>query len=146
MARRPRDRDGLRDLYVFNATLLKGVVRPWIGMDSTLDRAIYFVIAYTLWMANGWVIAKLHRPVTAMVLAYVLWAIVASVPPVYAVVSNILGGSAGASALAWEVTVRMGTLLMLMTGGLLSTYRDQIKRTRVAGQEWRGRSPRLAAR
>ena len=54
--------------YVFNATLLKGVLRPWMGMDSTLDRAAYFLIAYSLWMANGWIIAKLHRPYsTAMV-------------------------------------------------------------------------------
>ena len=111
-------------------------------------RATYFVLAYALWLANGWVIAKLHRPYsTAMVLAYMLWAIVASVPPVYGVVMSMLDGSKDGSALAWEVTARVGTLLMLMSGGVLSTYRDQIKQTRIAAQDWRPGSPsRLAAR
>jgi hypothetical protein len=126
--------------YVFNATLLKGVVRPrldLLGMDDTMLRATYFVIAYALWLANGWIIAKLHRPYsTAMVLAYVLWAVVASVPPVYAVVMSMLDGSKDGSALAWEVTARAGTLLMLMSGGILSTYRDQLKQTRTAAAEW----------
>lgn len=133
--------------YVFNATLLKGVILPWMGMDSTLDRAAYFVLAYGLWLANGWVIARLHRPYsTAMVLAYMLWAIVASVPPVYGVVMNMLDGSKDGSALAWEVTARTGTLLMLMSGGVLCAYRDQIRQTRIAAQDWRSGSPRLAAR
>jgi len=35
---------------------------------------------------------------------------------------------------------------MLISGGLLSTYRDQLKQTRLAGQDWRPGSPRLAAR
>jgi hypothetical protein len=135
--------------YVFNATILRGVVRPrldLLGMDETMLRATYFVLAYALWLGNGWIIAKLHRPYsTAMVLAYALWAIVASVPPVYGVVMNMLDGSKDGSALAWEVTARVGTLLMLMSGGLLSTYRDQIKQTRIAGQDWRRGSPRVAA-
>jgi len=129
--------------FVFNATLLKGVIRPWIGMDSTLDRAAYFLLAYTLWLANGWIIAKLHRPYsTAMVLAYVLWAIAASVPPVYAVVMTTLDGSTDSSALAWTVAARVATLLMLISGGVLSTYRDQIKRP---SHGWRGESPRALA-
>ena len=132
--------------FVFNATLLKGVLRPWMGMDSTFDRAAYFLIAYALWMANGWIIAKLHRPYsTAMVLAYMLWAIVASVPPVYSVVMTTLDGSTAGSALAWEVSARLATLVTLMVGGVLSTYRDQIKQTRDAGQGWRGGSPRPVA-
>ncbi len=126
--------------YVFNATLLKGVVRPrldLLGMDDTMLRATYFVIAYALWLANGWIIAKLHRPYsTAMVLAYVLWAVAASVPPVYAVVMGTLDGSKDGSALAWEVTARVGTLLMLMSGGILSTYRDQLKQSRTAAAGW----------
>jgi hypothetical protein len=134
--------------YVFNATLLKGVVRPrldLLGLDETMLQAMYFVLAYALWLANGWVIAKLHRPYsTAMVLAYVLWAIAASVPPVYAVVMSTLDGSAAGGALAWEVTARVGTLLMLIAGGVLSTYRDRIK-TRSAAQDWRGGSPRPVA-
>ena len=135
--------------YIFNATILRGVVRPrldLLGMDETMLRATYFVLAYALWLGNGWIIAKLHRPYsTAMVLAYVLWAIVASVPPVYGVVMSTLDGSKDGTALAWEVTARVGTLLMLMSGGLLSTYRDQLKQTRTAGQDWRPGSPRVAA-
>jgi hypothetical protein len=134
--------------YVFNATLLRGVVRPWmdlLGMETAV-RTAYFVLAYALWLANGWIIAKLHRPYsTAMVLAYVLWAIVASVPPVYAVVMSTIEGSKDGSALAWEVTARVGTLLMLMSGGILSTYRDQIKQSRTDAQGWRRGSPRVAA-
>jgi len=129
--------------FVFNATLLKGVIRPWMGMDSTFDRATYFLLAYTLWLANGWIIAKLHRPYsTAMVLAYVLWAIAASVQPVYAVVMTTLDGSTDGSALAWTVTARIVTLLMLMSGGVLCTYRDQLRRT---SHGWRGESPRAFA-
>jgi hypothetical protein len=132
--------------YVFNATLLQGVVRPWLGMDTTMLRATYFVLAYALWLGNGWIIAKLHRPYsTAMVLAYVLWAIAASVPPVYSVIMNMVDGSAGRSALAWEVTTRCGTLLMLLSGGVLSTYRDQLKHSRETEHEWRGGSPRAIA-
>jgi hypothetical protein len=132
--------------FVFNATLLKGVLRPWMGMDSTLDRAAYFLIAYSLWMANGWIIAKLHRPYsTAMVLAYVLWAIVASVPPVFGVVMTTIDGSTAGSALAWEVSARVATLVTLMVGGVLSTYRDQIKQTRAGAHGWPRESPRALA-
>src|SRR5205823_1884979 len=63
--------------YVFNATLLKGVVRPrldLLGIDASVMRVIYFGVMYALWLGNGWIIAKLHRPYsTAMVLAYALW-------------------------------------------------------------------------
>ena len=130
--------------YVFNATLLKGLFRPWLGDDATLVRGAYLLLAYALWMGNGWIIAKLHRPYsTAMVLAYVLWAIVASVPPVYARALGALDGSIGGSAFAFEVAARMGTLLMLMSGGVLSVYRDQLKQTRLG--EWRRGSPRAIA-
>jgi len=132
--------------YVFNATLLKGVVRPWIDMDASVMRAVYFGMMYALWLGNGWVIAKLHRPYsTAMVLAYVLWAIVASIPPVYAIAVSTIDGSKDGSALAWEVTARVATLLVLMSGGVLSTYRDQIKQTRESAQDWRPGSPRPVA-
>jgi hypothetical protein len=130
--------------YVFNATLLKGVVRPWLDMDASVMRAVYFAVMYALWLGNGWIIAKLHRPYSAaMVLAYVLWAIAASVPPVYAVIMSALDGSTAGSAIAWEVTTRCATLLMVISGGVLSTYRDQIKQTRAAEHGWRGGSPRI---
>lgn len=131
--------------YVCNATLLRGVIRPWMGMDSTMDRAAYFVIGYSLWLMNGWVIAKLHRPYSsAMVFAYVLWSMAASVPPVYSLTLSTLDGSKDPSALAFEVAIRLVVLLMLISGGLLSTYRDQIKQMRTA-RGWRGESPRAFA-
>ena len=130
--------------YVFNATLLRGVLRPWMGMDTTLDRAMYFLIAYVLWTANGWIIAKLHRPYsTAMVLAYVLWSIGASVQPVYASVMSTFDGTKDGSALAFEVVTRIAVLTFLMLGGALSTYRDR-QHTRTA-HDWRGESPRAFA-
>ena len=124
--------------FVFNNTLLKGVVRPWMGVDTTLLKASYFVLGYMLWLANGWIIAKLHRPYsTAMVLAYVIWSMVASVPPVYAAAMSTLGGSSGGASFAFEVGARVVVLLSLMTGGMISAWRDQIKRSRTGEQDWR---------
>jgi hypothetical protein len=129
--------------YVFNDTLLRGVLRPWLGMDSTFDKATYFLIGYALWMVNGFVIAKLHRPYsTAMVLAYVLWAFGASVQPVYTLVVSTLSGATDGVSLAWSVFARVAVLITLMSGGVLAVYRDQLKsRT----QNWRSDSPRAFA-
>ena len=119
--------------YVFNDTLLKGVLRPWLGMDSTFDKAMYFVIGYAFWLMSGFVIAKLHRPYsTAMVLAYVLWAFGASVQPVYALVISTLHGVTDGMSLAWTVFGRVAVLITLMSGGVLAVYRDQLKQTRDA--------------
>lgn len=129
--------------YVFNAMLLKGVVRPWLDMDEGAGRAMYFGLMYVLWLCNGWIIAKLHRPyATAMVLAYVIWAFVASVPPVYALVMSTLDGATDGSTLAWTVATRVAVLLTLMSGGVLAVYRDQLKQTRAA-HGWQ--SPRALA-
>ena len=132
--------------FVFNNTLLKGIVRPWMGFDTTMLKASYFVIGYMLWLANGWVIAKLHRPYsTAMVLAYVLWSIGASVPPIYAAAMSTIDGSAGGASLAWQVAARLVVVLSLITGGMLSARRDQIKQTRTGAQDWRRGSTGLFA-
>jgi hypothetical protein len=132
--------------FVFDDTLLRGVVRPWMGTETTMLKAAYVVLIYALWLGNGWIIAKLHRPYsTAMVLAYMLWAIVASVPPVYAHAMSALDGSTGGASLALEVAARMVTLLSLMSGGMLSAYRDQLKQTRTAAPGWRPGSPRVAS-
>lgn len=137
---------GLAIWYVFNATLMKGVVRPWLDMDATGRRALYFGVMYALWLGNGWLIAKLHRPYSsAMVLAYTIWSLIASVPPVYAVVMSTLDGSTGGSALAWTVLARVVTLVTLMSGGVLAVYRDQLKQTRTGAQDWRRESPRALA-
>ena len=128
--------------YVFNETLLKGVLRPWLGMDSTLDRTTYYLIGYALWMANGFIIAKLHRPYSsAMVLAYVLWAFGASVQPIYSLVVSTLGGATDGTLLAWTVFARVAVLITLMSGGVIAVYRDQMK-TRT---DWRRESPRAFA-
>jgi len=130
--------------FIFNDQLLKGVVRPWMDTSSVL-KAAYFLLTYVLWLGNGWIIAKLHRPYsTAMVLAYVLWAIVASVPPVYLHTMSALDGSIGGATVAWEVAARVATLLSVMSGGVLSAYRDQVKQTRTAARGWRPGSPRVA--
>jgi hypothetical protein len=77
--------------YLLNNMFLHGVLRP--VMDDGALRVAYIFIGYAFWIANGWIIARLHRPYsTAMVMAYVLWAIVASVPPVYAAVNAIGSG------------------------------------------------------
>lgn len=118
--------------YVLNNMFLKGVLKP--VMDTTGLRVAYTFIGYAFWITNGWIIARLHRPYSAaMVMAYVLWAIVASVPPVYAAVN----GDPASRALAWEVGSRIATLLSVITGGMLSTYRDQLRQIRPAGPGWR---------
>ena len=63
----------------------------------------------------------------------------------YGVIMTTLDGSTAGSALAWEVSARVATLVTLMSGGVLSTYRDQIKQTRDAAHGWRGGSPRPVA-
>jgi hypothetical protein len=125
--------------YVLNNMFLHGVLKP--VMDDTIGlRVAYIFIGYLFWLANGWTIARLHRPYsTAMVVAYMLWAIVASVPAIYAAVN----GDPAARPLTWEIAARLATLFSLVTGGMLSAYCDQLRQMRVAGQDWR-RGPRRA--
>ncbi len=134
--------------YVFNTVLLKGVVRPWMAPDTTLVKGAYWVLMYALWLANGWTIAKLHRPYsTAMVFAYVVWSIVASVPPLYASFLSAFAAPSGGSALAWELVTRSMTVMTLLAGGALAAYRDQLKQTRTASPGWPpGSSRAFAAR
>lgn len=133
--------------YVFNATLLRGFVRPWMAPDTTMEKAAYLTLGFALWLANGWTIAKLHRPYsTAMVFAFTLWSIAASVPPVYAVVVGTFNGSSDGASLAWELLTRLVVIVTLITGGALAAYRDQLK-TRTAAGDWRqGSPPAFAAR
>jgi hypothetical protein len=74
----------------------------------------------------------------------VLWAIVASVPPVYAAVNAI--GDPNGPSLTWEIAARVATLCSLITGGVLSAYRDQLRQMRTAGEDWRRGSRAFAAR
>jgi len=130
--------------YVLNNMFLHGVLKPLMATDDgTALRVVYMFIGYSFWIANGWIIARLHRPYsTAMVMAYVLWAIAASVPPVYAAISAL--GDPHGPSLTWEIWTRLATVVSLITGGVLSTYRDQL-RLRTAHPDWRGRSPRAFA-
>ena len=128
--------------YLLNNMFLHGVLRP--VMDDGALRVAYIFIGYGFWIANGWIIARLHRPYsTAMVMAYVLWAIVASVPPVYAAVSAI-GDPRRAVARVGDRGARRD-VCSIITGGVLSTYRDQIRQIRTAGQDWRRGSRRAFA-
>lgn len=131
---------GLAIWFVFNNALLKGVVQPW--MDTPTLKTLYWIAMYALWMATGWVIARLHRPYqTAMVLAYVLWSAAASVPVVYPLVVGALDSPTVRVLLAWTVAARTVTLLSLMCGGVLSAYRDQA----VATKRSRSSAPRIVA-
>jgi hypothetical protein len=132
--------------YVLNNMFLHGVLKPLMATDDGMAlRVVYMSIGYAFWIANGWIIARLHRPYsTAMVMAYVLWAIVASVPPVYAAVNAI--GDPNGPSLTWEIGARLVTVLSLITGGVLSTYRDQVRQLRTAGDWRRGSSRAYAAR
>jgi len=122
--------------YFVNNMFLHGVLKP--VMDTSALRVAYIFIGYACWIANGWIIARLHRPYsTAMVMAYVLWAIVASVPAVYDAASDPNGW-----ALGWEIASRLATLLSITIGGLLSTYRDQLRQIRPAGPDWRAYAAR----
>jgi hypothetical protein len=135
---------GLVIWYVFNATLLRGFVRPWLDPDTTFEKAAYLAVGYSIWMANGWTIAKLHRPYsTAMVFAYAIWSIVASVPPVYDVLVSTVTGSADGSALVQVLIMRTVTIIAVITGGALAAYRDQLKQR--GPQDWRQDSPRAIA-
>jgi hypothetical protein len=131
--------------YVFNVTLLKGFVRPWMAPDTTFERGAYMMLTYALWIGNGWIIARLHRPYsTGMVFAYMLWAIAYSVPVVFSRALGVHTASVS-SVVASEVASRAATLLMVMAGGMLAGYRDQLKQTRTATQGWPRESPRAFA-
>ncbi len=120
---------GLGIWVVFNNMLLKGVLQPW--MDTTALRVAYLLLGYVIWMANGWLIARLHRPYpTAMVLAYVVWSTVASVPVIGPLVVGALADPSVRPSLAWEVAARSVTLLSIMAGGMLAVRRDRARAIR----------------
>jgi len=120
--------------YLLNNMFLHGVLKP--VMETNGLRVAYIFIGYAFWITNGWLIARLHRPYSAaMVMAYILWAIVASVPAVYGAVS----GDPASRSLGWEVASRIATLVSLLTGGMLSTYRDQLRQVR---EDWRAYATR----
>jgi hypothetical protein len=102
---------------------MREMVHPW--WDSVAPPALYPVIASLAWLANGWVIGRLHRPYsTAMVSAYALWLVVRSVSPVYAAAVDALSGVD--NTLGWELWSRATSVIVMICGGLLSAYCDQL--------------------
>ena len=103
---------------------MRDIVHPW--WDGVAPPALYPFIAYVPWLLNGWIIGRLHRPYsTAMVCAYAVWLIVRSIGPVYAAAAGALAGAPG-SAFWWEFSSRLSTVLVMIVGGVLCTYREQI--------------------
>ncbi len=103
---------------------MRDIVHPW--WDGVAPPVTYPIIAYVPWLLNGWLIGRLHRPYsTAMVCAYAMWLIVRSIGPVYAAAAAALAGTQG-SAFWWEFSSRLSTVLVMIVGGALCQYRDQM--------------------
>jgi hypothetical protein len=114
--------------WLFTMTVIRmgmrDIVHPW--WDGVAPPVLYPCIAYIPWLLNGWLIGRLHRPYsTAMVCAYGLWLAVRSIGPVYSAAAGALSGIEG-SAFWWEFSSRLSTVLVMIGGGVLCAYRDQI--------------------
>ncbi len=121
--------------YVFSwivvRTVMRDLVHPW--WNGVAPAALYPLIAYLPWLLNGWLIGRLHRPYsTAMVTAYAVWLLVRSVGPVYSAASDALAGVEG-SAFVWELSSRLSTVVVMICGGVLCAYRDQLLAARRSG-------------
>ncbi|HVZ24172.1 MAG TPA: hypothetical protein VG871_24035 [Vicinamibacterales bacterium] len=102
--------------------------------DAVAPASLYPCAAYLAWALNGWFIGKLHRPYsTAMVSAYAIWLVFRNVSPIYAAATDALAGVDG-SAFLWEFGSRVSSMLVVIAGGMLCAYRDQLaeRRNRVA--------------
>jgi|KBSMisStandDraft_5_1062788.scaffolds.fasta_scaffold00272_30 hypothetical protein len=100
---------------------MKEIVHPW--WDAVAPPAWYPAIALLPWLVNGWLIGRLHRPYSlAMVLAYAVWLVIRSAPPVYDAAVDAFTG-VGAGALAFELWSRASSLLIMICGGVLSSTR-----------------------
>ena len=102
---------------------MREIVHPW--WDSVAPHALYPVIASLPWLANGWLIGRLHRPYsTAMVSAYAIWLVVRSISPVYAAAMAALAGAD--NAFGWELWSRATSVAVMICGGVLCAYCDQL--------------------
>jgi hypothetical protein len=105
-------------------TGMREIVHPW--WDGVAPPVLYPLIAYVPWLVNGWLVARLHRPYsTAMVVAYAVWLIIRSTGPVYGAAVDALAGVEG-SAFWWEFSSRLSSVLVMICGGTLCAYREQI--------------------
>ena len=117
--------------WIVVRTVMRDLVHPW--WNGVAPAALYPLIAYLPWLVNGWLIGRLHRPYsTAMVTAYAVWLIVRSVGPVYSAASDALAGVEG-SAFVWELSSRLSTVVVMICGGVLCAYRDQLLAARRSG-------------
>jgi hypothetical protein len=99
---------------------MREIVHPW--WDAVAPPALYPLIALLPWFVNGWLIGRLHRPYsTAMVLAYAVWLVIRSAPPVYEAAINALAG-ADPDAIVFELWSRATSVFAMIGGGVLSTY------------------------
>lgn len=117
--------------WIVVRTVMRDLVHPW--WNGVAPAALYPLVAYLPWLLNGWLIGRLHRPYsTAMVTAYAVWLIVRSVGPVYSAASDALAGVEG-SAFVWELSSRLSTVVVMICGGVLCAYRDQLLAARRSG-------------
>src|SRR4051812_44206916 len=102
---------------------MREIVHPW--WDTVAPPALYPVIASLPWLANGWLIGRLHRPYsTAMVSAYAIWLVVRSISPLYAAAMAALAGTD--NAFGWELWSRATSVAVMICGGVLCAYCDQL--------------------
>ena len=110
--------------FVIIRMVMRDIVHPW--WNGIAPPALYPCLADVPWLRNGWLIGRLHRPYsTAMVSAYAVWLIFRSIGPVYAAAADALAGVQG-SAFLWEFSSRLSTVLVMVCGGMLCAYRDQM--------------------
>jgi hypothetical protein len=88
-------------------------------MWMTYDNVAIPLVSYSGWVANGWIIGRLHRPYqAAMVLVYGGFSLVIGAPIVFRLVVAVVGQpryepTPGGSALA---------IISLLVGGVLSAW------------------------
>jgi hypothetical protein len=109
-------------LFIVMNALNNSASQAWIPMASALIR-------YGQWLAIGWVIGVLHRPYYAsMVLPYVLFTMIMSVPAVSQMVVTIFGHP---RYNAPSATIVILAVVSLLVGGLLSAEtRHKVPRVR----------------
>ncbi|HUK35951.1 MAG TPA: hypothetical protein VLV86_18670 [Vicinamibacterales bacterium] len=114
---------------------MRQIVHPW--WDAVAPPALYPLVASFAWLVNGWLVGRLHRPYsTAMVGVYAVWLIARNVSPLYASAMDALAGVEG-SAFGFELWSRAESVLVMVCGGVLCAYCDQLlraRRSRLSGE------------